>query len=104
MGSRCAASRWRSAGFIWLFPLTFLSNAFVPLESLPSGLRLVAEWNPITSVVAAVRDLFGNTNGVPPADSFPSQHPLLVSVVWTAVILAVFVPLAVRKYRTATTH
>ena len=92
----------QSAGFIWLFPLTFLSNAFVPLETLPSWLRVVAEWNPITSVVAAVRDLFGNTNGVPPTDSFPSQHPLVVALGWTALILAVFVPLAVRKYRTAT--
>jgi ABC transporter DrrB family efflux protein len=91
----------QSAGFIWLFPLTFLSNAFVPLETLPSWLQPVAEWNPVTSVVAAVRDLFGNTNGAPPTDSFPAQHPVLVSLLWCAAILAVFVPLAVRRYRAA---
>jgi hypothetical protein len=55
----------------------------------------------VTSVVAAVRDLFGNTNGAPPTDSFPAQHPVLVSLLWCAAILAVFVPLAVRRYRAA---
>jgi len=94
----------QSAGFIWLFPLTFLSNAFVPLETLPSWLQPVAEWNPVTSVVTAVRDLFGNTNGAPPLDSFPAQHPILVSLAWCAAILAVFVPLAVSRYRAAATR
>ncbi|HEX6919875.1 MAG TPA: ABC transporter permease [Actinomycetes bacterium] len=91
----------QSAGFIWLFPVTFLSNAFVPLETLPTWLQPVAEWNPITSVVAAVRQLFGNTNGEPPLDNFPAQHPLAVSLIWIGVLLAVFVPLSVRKYRAA---
>ena len=89
----------QSAGFIWMFPLTFLSNAFVPVETLPSWLQPVAEWNPITSVVAAVRTLFGNTNGAPPLDNFPAQHPVLVSLLWSAALLVVFVPLSVRKYR-----
>jgi ABC-2 type transport system permease protein len=91
----------QSAGFIWLFPLTFLSNAFVPLETLPGWLQPIAEWNPITSVVASVRLLFGNTNGAPPLDNFPAHHPVLMSVVWSVVLLAVFMPMSVRKYRAA---
>ena len=46
----------QTAGLIWLFPLTFLSNAFVPLESMPSWLQPIAAWNPISAVVAAVRE------------------------------------------------
>ncbi len=91
----------QSAGMIWLFPATFLSNAFVPIETLPSWLAPVAEWNPISSVVAAVRDLFGNAAGAPPMDSFPAQHPMLVSVLWSLALIAVFLPLAVRRYRSA---
>ena len=92
----------QSAGFIWLFPMTFLSNAFVPLETLPGWLQPVAEWNPISSVVAAVRDLFGNTNGDPPGGSFPVEHPVATAFGWSVLILVVFVPLSVRKYRAAT--
>jgi ABC-2 type transport system permease protein len=95
----------QSAGFIWLFPLTFLSNAFVPTETLPTWLQPVAEWNPVSSVVAATRELFGNTGGMPPAsDAFPMQHPILVSTFWIILLLAIFVPMSVRKYRIATSR
>ncbi|HEX6723859.1 MAG TPA: ABC transporter permease [Gaiella sp.] len=85
-------------GFLVIFPLTFLSNAFVPTATLPGWLQPVAEWNPISSLVAATRDLFGNPNPYP-SDSFPSEHALLMSVVWIVVLLVVFAPLAVRRYR-----
>ncbi len=85
-------------GFLVIFPLTFLSNAFVPTETLPGWLQPVAEWNPISSLVAATRDLFGNPNPYP-SDSFPSEHALLMSIVWIVVLLVVFAPLAVRRYR-----
>jgi ABC-2 type transport system permease protein len=92
----------QTAGLIWLFPLTFLSNAFVPLESLPGWLQPIAAWNPISSVVAAVRDLFGNLPpGYVPPDYWPLQHPVQASVLWCAVILAVFVPLGIARYRRA---
>ena len=55
-----------TAGFAWLFPLTFLSNAFVPTETLPTWLRFFAEWNPMTSIVAAARYLFGYPMQVAP--------------------------------------
>ncbi len=92
----------QTAGLIWLFPLTFLSNAFVPPGSMDPWVQTLAEWNPISSVVAAVRILFGN---VPPGysagDALPLQNPVLSSVVWCLVILAVFVPLGVARYRRA---
>ena len=71
----------QTAGLIWLFPLTFLSNAFVPLETMPTWLQPIAAWNPISAVAAAVRELFGN---VPPGyqapDYWPLQNPVLASV------------------------
>ena len=93
-----------SAGLIWLFPLTFLSNAFVPTPNLPGALQPVAEWNPISSIVAACRHLFGNPSPFASPDGFPAQHPVWLSLIWCAVIIGVFAPLAVNKYRRATTH
>jgi ABC transporter DrrB family efflux protein len=93
-----------SAGLIWLFPLTFLSNAFVPTPNLPRVLQPVAEWNPISSIVAACRHLFGNPSPFASPDGFPAQHPVWLSLIWCAVIIGVFAPLAVRKYRRATGH
>ena len=93
-----------SAGLIWLFPLTFLSNAFVPTPQLPSGLQPIAEWNPISSIVAASRHLFGNPSPFASPDGFPARHPVWLSLIWCFAIIAVFAPLAVRKYRSATSH
>ncbi|MEV7779259.1 ABC transporter permease [Kitasatospora sp. NPDC088351] len=89
-----------SAGLIWLFPLTFISNAFVPIGSMPGWLQGIAYWNPFSATVQACRDLFGNQVG--PVDSaWPMQHATLVSVLWSLVITAVFSWLSVRKYRSA---
>jgi ABC transporter DrrB family efflux protein len=85
-------------GFLVIFPLTFLSNAFVPTQTLPGWLQPIAEWNPISALVAATRDLFGNPNPYP-SDSFPSEHALLMSVFWIVALLVVFAPLGVRRYR-----
>ncbi|GHE12598.1 ABC transporter permease [Klenkia taihuensis] len=93
-----------NASFIVIFPLTFVANTFVPLETFPSVLRTFAEWNPVSSVVQAARELFGNQPASAPVpDAWSLQHPALYTLIWAAVILAVFVPLAVRAYlRTAT--
>jgi ABC-2 type transport system permease protein len=87
-----------TAGFVWLFPLTFLSNAFAPIGSMPAFLQHVATWNPVSSTVQAARELFGNPPIAPPDHSFPVDHPILVSVAWSLLVLFVFVRLAVRKY------
>ncbi|WP_030265479.1 ABC transporter permease [Streptomyces violens] len=92
-----------SGGLIWLFPLTFVSNAFVPSDSMPTFLRHLAEWNPFSATVQATRELFGNLPpGYPVPDAWPMQHPVLASVLWSVAIIAVFRTLAVRKYRSAT--
>jgi ABC transporter DrrB family efflux protein len=87
-----------AAGYAWLFPLTLISNAFVPLQTLPGWLQPVAEWSPFSAVVAGARALFGNSNPVAPSGALPTQHPVLASLAWSAAILAVCVPLAVRMY------
>ncbi len=90
----------QSAGFIWMFPLTFLSNAFVPTGTLPDWLQTAAEWNPISSIVLSLRQLWGNV-GQAGSAGFPGRHPLLLSVLWIVAILAVFLPLSISKYRRA---
>ncbi|MER6490278.1 ABC transporter permease [Streptomyces griseorubiginosus] len=79
------------------FILPLLSNAYIPTEGLPGWLRTLAEWNPISAVTTALRDLFGNAP-VPEGGAWPVAHPIAGSVLWCAVLLAVFAPLAVRRY------
>jgi ABC transporter DrrB family efflux protein len=94
-----------NAAFVIIFPLTFIANTFVPLATLPGPLRTFAEWNPVSAVTQAARDLFGNPNpaigpGVE-SSSWALSHPALYTVLWAAVILVVFVPLASWQYRRA---
>lgn len=89
-----------SAGLIWLFPLTFISNAFVPVSSMPGWLQPIAYWNPFSATVQACRNLFGNQIG-PVAEAWPMQHAVGVSIGSSLVVMAVFSWLSVRKYRSA---
>ena len=79
-------------GLIWIFPLTFLSSAFVPIATMPGWLQAFAYHNPVTYVVNAMRAL---------ALGGPLEPDLWQSLVWIAGIFIVFVPLAVRAYRRA---
>jgi ABC transporter DrrB family efflux protein len=81
-----------SVGFIAVFPLTFISSAFVPVNSMPSGLRDFAEVNPFTIIVDAMRHLWLGA---------PAHNSVWGAVVWSFVIVAVFAPLAVARYRRA---
>ena len=85
-------------GFTFIFPVTFVSNVFVPPESLPGWLEPVAEWNPVSALTASLRDLWGNPNPYV-GDGFPADHPVLLTLIWLVVILGVFAPLGVRRYR-----
>lgn len=80
-------------------PVTMISNTFVPTGGMPAWLRTIADWNPVSSVVAACRELFGNP-GVTGSAAWPMQHPVLATVGWSAVLLVIFVPLAVYRYAT----
>ncbi|MFJ9622257.1 ABC transporter permease [Streptomyces sp. NPDC101181] len=93
-----------SGGLIWLFPLTFISNAFVPVNGMPKFLQYVAEWNPFSATVQAARELFGNTIPGGPKSvtgAWPMEHPVWASLIWSVLIILVFRTLAVRKYRKA---
>ncbi|WP_306319345.1 MULTISPECIES: ABC transporter permease [unclassified Streptomyces] len=79
------------------FMLPLLSNAYIPTDGMPGWVRTLAEWNPISAVATAVRDLFGNAP-VPHDAAWPVTHPVAGSLAWCAVLLAVCVPLAVRRY------
>ena len=71
-------------GFTIVFPLTFISNAFVPLESLPKVLRFVAAWNPVSVVVAAIRQLFGNPTAPLTTRSWPLEHAPIAAFLYCA--------------------
>ncbi|HYA44106.1 MAG TPA: ABC transporter permease, partial [Acidimicrobiales bacterium] len=92
-----------SIGFPVIFPLAFVSNAMVPTLHMPSWLRVVADWNPVSAVTSSVRELFGNPNPVPADGSWPVVHPLASALVWSLALVAVMAPLAAVLFRRRTT-
>ncbi|WP_133912699.1 ABC transporter permease [Streptomyces sp. NBC_00582] len=90
-----------SGGLIWLFPVTFISNAFVDTSNMTPWLRHIAEWNPFSATVQACRVLFANP-GQSPSDAWPMVHPVWASLIYSVLIVLIFRTLAVRKYRSAT--
>jgi ABC transporter DrrB family efflux protein len=91
-----------NAGFMVIFPLTFIANTFVPTEGFPPVLKAIANWNPVSSVTQAARQLFGNTGTAPLPDSpWSLAHPIIYSLMWIVGLLAVFIPLSVRQYKRA---
>ena len=92
----------QNVSFLVTFPLTFLSNAFAPTTGMPRALQYFAEWNPVSTMVAACRELFGLENQFgATAGSFPSENPLLTSFIYMIIIMAIFIPISVRKYQRA---
>ncbi|WP_063050389.1 ABC transporter permease [Nocardia arthritidis] len=91
---------FNNASFMVIFPLTFIANTFVPSDKLPTVLRVIAEWNPVSALTQATRDLFGNTSPIAPtSEAWPLRHPVITSLAWVVVIMVVFVPLALRQYK-----
>ncbi|MEO3868801.1 ABC transporter permease [Nonomuraea sp. B12E4] len=83
-------------------PLVFLSNAFVDSSRLPGPLKPIAEWSPVSTLIQAARELFGNTSAAMPVpDAWPLRHAVPAALLWSLVLLAVFVPLARRLYKRA---
>jgi ABC-2 type transport system permease protein len=81
-----------------LFPITFVSNVFVPPQALPTWLQPFAEWNPTSTLTATLRQLWGNPNPAS-STSFAAQQPFVVTIIWVVVIIAIFAPLGVRRYQ-----
>jgi ABC-2 type transport system permease protein len=82
---------------ILVLPVAMVSNVFVPTSGMPGWLRLIADWSPVSAVSTAVRHLFGNP-GAPTNGAWPLEHAVVASLVWAAVILAIFVPLCTARY------
>lgn len=86
-------------GFATIFPLTFVASTFVPLDGMPTVVQTVAEWNPVTTLSDGLRQLFGNPTVDAAADAaWSTRNPILYTVIWIGIIIAVFAPLAVRTY------
>jgi ABC-2 type transport system permease protein len=89
----------QQTGFVIFLPLTFISSAFVPTQSMPGWLQPIAEWNPLSSLAAACRGLFGNPNPAASVDAWPAQHAVAAVICWSVGLIVVFAPLAIHLYR-----
>ena len=85
--------------FTVMFPLTFVANTFAPPEDMPSWLQFIAEWNPVSALTQACRDLWGNGPGAPADAQWPMHHPVIASIGWSILFTALFAPLAVVAFR-----
>jgi len=88
--------------FTTMFPLTFVANTFAPAEAMTPWLRRIAEWNPISALVQAVRQLWGNVDGAAPGSAWPLRHAPWMSMGWSLLIIAIVAPIALRAYRKRT--
>ncbi len=93
----------QSFGFLVLFPLSFISNALVPTRGMAGWLRAIADWNPVSAVTTACRQLWGNPNPSAASGAWSMQHPVWASLAWSLAILAICLPLASLLYRRRTT-
>ncbi len=93
----------QGVGLVILFPLAFVSNSLVPTRNMPLVLRTIADWNPVSAVTAAARQLFGNPNPSAAGHAWPMQHPVAATLIWSIALLALFAPLASHLYRRRTT-
>lgn len=93
-------------GFVLIMPFTFVANTFVPTQGMPPWLRMIANWNPTSTIVAACRQLFGGLGATPAGagTAWPLAHPVFASVLWCIALIAVFLPLAVWRFRWAMTR
>jgi len=94
----------QNLGLIVLFPLSFVSNALVATQHMPAVLRTIADWNPVSAVTAAARQLFHNPNPSAAIHAWPMQHPIVACLLWSIALLAVFAPLAAWLYKRRTTE
>jgi ABC-2 type transport system permease protein len=92
----------QNLGLILLFPLSFVSNALVPTQRMPAVLRTIADWNPVSAVTAAARQLFHNPNPSAAISAWPMQHPVAASLIWSIALISVAAPLATVLYRRRT--
>jgi ABC-2 type transport system permease protein len=93
-----------NASFMFIMPMTFISNAFVRSDLMPGPLQTFAEWNPVSSAAQAAREAFGNTGTVAVPDAWSLENPVAYTLLWVGIILAIFIPLSIRQYKNAATR
>jgi len=93
-----------NASFMFIMPMTFISNAFVRSELMPGPLQTFAEWNPVSSAAQAAREAFGNTGTAAIPDAWSMENPVAYTLLWVGIILAIFIPLSIRQYKNAATR
>lgn len=86
-------------GFAMVLPLSFLAGVFVPIAGMKPFLRVIGDWDPLSSIVAAVRHVSQGTNI---QGSWQLEHPVIAMISWCVFIIAICVPLALRRFRTTT--
>ncbi|AYY13099.1 ABC transporter permease [Actinobacteria bacterium YIM 96077] len=80
-----------------VWPVGFLSSAFVSPETMPGWLGAASTWNPLSATATAIRELFGNPNWH--AQNWATEHSITLALIWPAVLTVIFLPLAARQYR-----
>ncbi|HVX18301.1 MAG TPA: ABC transporter permease [Acidimicrobiales bacterium] len=93
----------QAVGFLVLFPMAFVSSCFAPTQGMPAWMRTIADWSPVSAVAASCRHLMGDPNPAALVHNFPSQHPVLVALLWSVAIVAVCAPISSRLLRRRTT-
>jgi ABC-2 type transport system permease protein len=90
-----SADAVQGAGFIIIFPLSFMAGTFVPIAKMDLIPRTIGEWDPISAFVATVRQL---TENYPASGSWELSHAPLAMAIWSLLLLAIFMPLALRRF------
>jgi ABC-2 type transport system permease protein len=98
LGLLCGQEEIAAQAGLLTLPLGMVSNVFVSTAGMPGWLRVVADWNPVSSAAAACRSLFGDTAGAAATSPWPLAHPVMATLGWCVLLLAVFMPLAVRTF------
>jgi ABC-2 type transport system permease protein len=80
------------------FPVSMLANTFVSPAGMPAWLRVIADWNPVSALVSALRELLGNPGATTASAPLPLQHPIITTLLWCAALIAIFTPLATWRY------
>jgi ABC transporter DrrB family efflux protein len=101
VGLKTSVEVVQNASFMFIFPLSFIANTFVIPQSMPAGLRQFAYWNPVSAVAQSVREAFGNISAEATPDAWSLQNPVLYSLIWVGIIMAIFIPLSMRAYKKA---
>jgi ABC-type multidrug transport system permease subunit len=89
----------QGVGFAIVFPLSFLAVTFVPISGMKAVPRAIGEWDPLSALAAAVRQVCQGTHS---SGSWPLDHPVVAMIGWCGLIIGVCVPLALRRFRALT--